>query len=97
MIIEMKNVALLTLENEKLSALKKLRQVGVMHIKSSFRKDSGDRSLLEKEYESVEKLLVLFSSVKQKEISAKTLSQCGVFLFYISFFKIPQLFFYNHP
>ena len=64
MIVEMKNAAILTLAKEKLSVLEKLRHLGVMHIKSSFRKDSGDRSLLEKEYESVEKLLVLFSSVK---------------------------------
>lgn len=66
MIIEMKNVALLTMENEKLSALKNLRKIGVMHIKSSFRKDSGDRSILEKQLQDVEKLLVLFSSVKAK-------------------------------
>ena len=66
MIVEMKNAAILTLAKEKLSVLEKLRHLGVMHIKSSFRKESADASKLENDLKEVEKLLFLFASAKAK-------------------------------
>ena len=62
MILKMKNVALLMLEKEKLAALRELRKAGVMHIKDAFRKDSEDRTRLERELKDAEKLLVLMTS-----------------------------------
>ena len=66
MIVEMKNAAILTLAKEKLSVLEKLRHLGVMHIKSSYRKESGDAAKLEKELKDTEKLLVLMASAGAK-------------------------------
>ena len=66
MIVEMKNAAILTLAKEKLSVLEKLRHLGVMHIKSSFRKESADASKLENDLKDTEKLLFLFASAKAK-------------------------------
>ena len=66
MIVEMKNAAILTLAKEKLSVLEKLRHLGVMHIKSSFRKESADASKLEYDLKDTEKLLFLFASTKAK-------------------------------
>lgn len=68
MIIEMKNVALLTLEKEKTMALEKLRDVGVMHIKSTYRQESGDFTLLDRKKKDAEKVLVLMSGVKAKGV-----------------------------
>ena len=62
----MKNAVILTLAKEKLSVLEKLRHLGVMHIKSSFRKESTDASKLENDLKEVEKLLFLFASAKAK-------------------------------
>ena len=66
MIVTMKNVLLLALEKEKLAALRELRKAGVMHIKDSFLKESGDRSSLEKKRRDAERMLVLLSSFPAK-------------------------------
>ncbi len=69
MIVEMKKVTLLVSAKEKLDAVKKLRSLGVMHIKYINQPVSGDITELESKLNDVEKaLLLLGESKNQKKI-----------------------------